>query len=403
MQRADSGPNAGAARNQIRVIRLSSTEKKQREKRLLQDEWSKLLYTIGFTTIFKAISDACNGRSFSEKQTDAFFAGESAELTTSESGRKIPLIIHNGLMDLMFLLTHCHDATLPEDFEDTKKLILGYFPLIYDTKIMSTECSDSIIRGGNTALGELYNSVFSSEMNDLGLIKSPITNGDTNEQAHEASWDAYMTGCCFYALSRKILEPNRDTRLGLNRVLEHDPVGSLHRDTLGLNRVYMHMSLYTIDLESTSGPAGLNDPLSHGLAVNTTFYVSGIDTNVSTRDILRALTDGNYNETEVLQHLKYEIIWMDDNSFFVGTKLDNLVSVRDTASVNLISLHVHNQLHAGLKGVQVLDLADYFRQKRGNVSFIGSVTAVVKRLLGGKRSQDAGDIIESANKRRRVN
>jgi hypothetical protein len=95
---------------------------------------------------------------------------------------------------------------------------------------------------------------------------------------------------------------------------------------------------------------------------------------------------------------------MDDNSFFVGTKLDNLVSVRDTASVNLISLHVHNQLHAGLKGVQVLDLADYFRQKRGgNVSIIGSVTAVVKRLLGGKRSQDAGDIIESANKRRRVN
>ena len=402
--RADSGPNAGAARNQIRVIRLNSAEKKQRKERLLQEEWSKLLYTVGFTTVFQAISDACNGRVFSVKQTDAFFAGETSEISSAGNGSKIPLVVHNGMMDLMFLLTHCHNTVLPEAFKDTKKLIRGYFPIIYDTKILSTECSDAVIRGGSTALGELYKSLFSSEMNDLGLKVSIIMNGESSEQAHEAAWDAYMTGCCFYALCKKILEPNNDSRLALNRVFKHDPVGSLHRTSLGLNKLYMHMSLYTIDLESSSGPVGLNDPLSHGLSVNTTFYVSGIDTNVSTRDILKALTDGNFEGTVLLQHLKYEIIWIDDQSFFVGTKLDNLVSTEDSGSINLIALHVHNQLHAGLKGVEVLDLADYFNQTHMvKDSILRSFAFAIKKLFGGtKRSHEAsGD--EKTSKRRRLN
>lgn len=405
INRADSEPNAGAARNQIRVIRLSSTEKKQREQRLLQEEWDKLLYTVGFTTVFQAISAACNGGRFNEKQ-DAFFAGECAEVSSPGNGRKIPLIVHNGLMDLMFLLTHCHDGALPQSFEDTKKLIRSYFPLIYDTKILATECSDSVVRGGSTALGELYQSVFSSEMNDLGLKKSPIVNGENTEQAHEAAWDAYMTGCCYYALSRKILDYNGDSRLTLDRVLEHEPVGSLHRVSLGLNKIYMHFSLYTIDLESSSGTAGLHDPLCHGLSVNTTFYVSGIDTTVSTRDILKALTDGTDNQTEIIQHLKYEIVWMDDVSFFVGTKLENIVSVHDTGSIHLIALHVHNQLHSGLKGVQVVDLADYFQQQHvGSGSILGSFTSAVKRIFGGGKRAHENGAAEHANKnkRRRMN
>lgn len=402
--RADSGPNAGAARNQIRVIRLSTSEKKQREERILQEEWSKLMYSIGFTTVFQAISDACNGNSFSERQTDAFFAGESSEVSVpgDENSRKVPLIIHNGLMDLMFLLTHCHDSKLPESFEDTKKLIRSYFPLVYDTKILATECSDAVVRGGSTALGDLYQSVFSPDMNDLGLKKSTIMNGSSTEQAHEAAWDAYMTGCCFYALCKKILD-NKDSRLTLDRVLEHEPVGSLHRTSMGLNKIYMHFSLYTIDLESSSGTTGLHDPLCHGLAVNTTFYVSGIDSNVSTRDILSALT-ATQSQTELIQHLRYEICWIDDKSFFVGTKLDNLISVQDTESIGLIALHVRNQLRVGLRGVQVINLADYFNQQHASKqSVIGSIAAAVKRLFGGGKRAHDDETNEQAKKRRRVN
>ncbi|KAL7514124.1 hypothetical protein ACHAXN_012702 [Cyclotella atomus] len=404
LERADSGPNGGAARNQIRVIRLSMSEKKQREERLLQEEWSKLVYAIGFTTVFQAISDACNGNSFSEEQTDAFFAGNSPRVSvpSDDNGRKIPLIVHNGLMDLMFLLTHCHDSKLPECFEDTKKLIRNYFPLVYDTKILATECSDAVVRGGSTALGDLYQSMFSPEINDLGLKKSTITNGSATEQAHEAAWDAFMTGCCFYALSKKILD-NKDSRLTLGRVLEHEPVGSLHRTSMGLNKLYMHFSLYTIDLESSSGTSGLHDPLCHGLTVNTTFYVSGIDSTVSTRDILRALTV-TQNQTEIIQHLRYEICWVDDESFFVGTKLDNLISVRDTGAISLIAIHVRHQLRAGLRGVQVIDLADYFNQKHSSKqSLIGSITSAVKRLFGGGKRTEDDDTNERAKKRRRVN
>lgn len=416
--RADSGPNAGAARNQIRVVRLSSDEKKERAKRILQEEWSRLLYTIGFTTVFQAISDACNGKGFSEEHIDAFFSGECSEvsLPAGNRGKKIPLVIHNGLMDLMFLLTHCHDGTLPDSFEDTKKLIRGYFPLIYDTKILSTECSDAEVKGGSTALGDLYHSVYSPESNDIGLKLSTIMNhhdGESNGQAHEAAWDAYMTGCVFYGLCRKILEPSgrRHKETTFENILHNEPLGIVHRDWLGLNKLYLYFSLYTIDLESSSGTTGLLDPLSHGLSANTTFYVSGINTNISTRDILQALTNGSQYEIELLQQLKYEIIWMDDTSLFVGTKLDNIACGEDVGTINLIATHVHNKLHASLKGVQVLDLVDFFKHKSiPKGSIIGSLASAVAKpfqMLGNvvfgsqKRSHEPGDV-ERSNKRSRV-
>lgn len=108
LHRADSTPNAGAARNQIRIVRLSPSEKKRRENRLLHEEWNKILHKIGFTTVFQAISDACNGRKFTKEQTAKFLAGECSLVSLPGRGRKVPIVIHNGLMDLMFLLTHCH-------------------------------------------------------------------------------------------------------------------------------------------------------------------------------------------------------------------------------------------------------------------------------------------------------
>jgi len=162
LERASTDPGAGEARNQIRVIRLSPAEKRRREDRLRRESWDRmLLQDLGFATVFQAISDACNGRSFSEEQTTKFLDGLSpdASLPTAQDargGRKLPLVIHNGLMDLMFLLTHCHDTSLPESFEDTKRVIQGYFPNIYDTKVLGTEYSDAVIRSGNSALGDLF-------------------------------------------------------------------------------------------------------------------------------------------------------------------------------------------------------------------------------------------------------
>jgi hypothetical protein len=238
-------------------------------------------------------------------------------------------------------------------------------------------------------------------------------DGESNGQAHEAAWDAYMTGCVFYGLCKKIIEPSgrRNDETTLEKILHSEPLGIVHRDWLGLNKLYLYFSLYTIDLESSSGTTGLLDPLSHGLSVNTTFYVSGINTTVSTRDILQALTNGSQYESELLQQLKYEIIWMDDTSFFVGTKLDNIPSGEDAGTINLIALHVHNKLHASLKGVHVLDLVGFFKQKSiPKGSIIGSLASAVAKpfqMLGNvvfgsrKRSHEFGEA-ERANKRSRV-
>ena len=208
MERADSDPNAagttGASRNQIRAIRLSPTEKKRREKRLRQEEWDKILMNIGFTTLFQAISGACNGETFTKERTSDFLDGLVTDVSTptalaNYTGKKIPLIIHNGLQDLLFLLTHCHDATLPESFENTKRTIQKYFPLVYDTKVLATEYSDAIIKGGSSTLGELYATTCKDEGEPDDTVSTkvpPIVNQDGRscEQAHEAAWDAYMTG-----------------------------------------------------------------------------------------------------------------------------------------------------------------------------------------------------------------
>mmetsp|Transcript_29686 Transcript_29686/g.56177 ORF Transcript_29686/g.56177 Transcript_29686/m.56177 type:complete len:187 (-) Transcript_29686:25-585(-) len=184
----------------------------------------------------------------------------------------------------------------------------------------------------------------------------------------------------------------------------------------------MHVSLYAIDLES-SGPApGMHDPLSSGLSVDTTFRVSGITTSVSTRDILQALTTGNESEEEAIRELRYEIIWVDDTSFFVGTRMTDCVSEDDADATGLVASHVRSKLHAGLGGdVEILPLGEYFKKKHedvtetmmsttsetgGIVDSLVSVAMSPLKILGrafsyGKRSSEDDGIIDSAKKPRK--
>ncbi|KAL3781010.1 hypothetical protein ACHAW5_000401 [Stephanodiscus triporus] len=457
LERADRGGEGGgggggggaasaALGNQIRVIRLSPEEKGRREARLRREGWDELLMEMGFATVFQAISDACNGRTFSESRTRDFLDGMCPDLCIPSPpedsvrqvnrvedaiGRRIPLVVHNGLHDLMFLLTHCHDPVLPDSFEDTKGVIRAYFPLVFDTKVIGTEYSDAIIKGGRTTLGDLFGVACGDGDPSDGVILPPptppakITNRDgrSQGQAHEAAWDAYMTGCIFGALCNRILEsknrPNRD--LTLDRLL-HDSPSSLLREWLGLNLIYMHVSLYTIDLESSLGPvAGLHDPLSSGLSIDTTFHVSGITASVSTRDILRALWSGNEGEEEDIRQLKYEIIWVDDSSFFVGTRMadyDHISSAHDSATTGLIASHVRNKLYGGLGGkVDILSLGDYLTKKNrvidttDSAGIIGSLASftttpfrALRRVLGfgEKRSSDDNGSSGRENKRMRL-
>lgn len=184
----------------------------------------------------------------------------------------------------------------------------------------------------------------------------------------------------------------------------------------------MHVSLYTIDLESSLGPvAGLHDPLSSGLLIDTTFHVSGITASVSTRDILRSLWSGNEGEEEAIRQLKYEIIWVDDSSFFVGTRMaddDRICSAHDSATTGLIASHVRNKLYGGLGGkVDILSLGEYLTKNNrvidttNSAGIIGSLASfttkpfrALRRILGfcEKRSSDDNGSSGRENKRMRL-
>jgi len=419
LERADLSPNAGpTARNQIRVIRLSPEERKRRENRLKVEEWEKLLLgNLGFTTVFQAISDVCNGKVLTKERIEGFLDGSfpspSVPLNEGGNGRQIPLIVHNGLMDLMFLLTHCHDPSLPKNFEETKMQIRHYFPNVFDTKVMSTEYSDAQIKGGSTALGDLFDTMKYVDIGEKFLFPT-ISNQESGVfegQAHEAAWDAYMTGSVFNALGKRILEGKNMLNLDLTfNSLLHESSDSLLREYLGMNMIYMHVSLYTIDLESTSGPAGLHDPLSCGLSIDTTFHVSGITTSVSTRDILQALMAGSEGEGDViLRELKYDIIWIDDTSFFVGTRREEGVALDDWSTLKLIAMHVRNKLHDGLGNVDILSLENCFKKKNaakdaGTGGFAKSIVSLATapfQLL--KRAMSSTSEQEPTSKKRRLN
>jgi len=419
LERADAAPNTNgtsspATRNQIRAIRLSSAEKKRREKRLQQEAWDRVLMDIGFTTIFKAISDACNGKLFTKEQTSGFLNGLYPSPSTSpaegETRKKVPLIIHNGLMDLMFLLTHCHQPTLPDHFEDTKKIIRTFFPLVYDTKVLATEYSDAIIQGSKTSLEDLYGLTCTEGAFMTAQMKVPsIANhdGSSQGQAHEAAYDAYMTGSIFNALVNRILDSkNRhDHNLTLDGLL-YDSTSNddIVKELVGLNRIYMHVSLYTIDLESSSGPvAGLHDPLSKGLSIDTTFHVCGITTSVSTRDIFQALSSGNESEEEVIRSLKYEIIWIDDESFFVGTRMVEDASSNSIITRGLVASHVRNKLHDGLgNAVKIVPLGHYFQKKySGAIERSDSISITAGLVsVATKPFQVLGSVLAGFSKKR---
>jgi hypothetical protein len=194
--------------NQIRVWRLNAEERVRKQERLMREGWENLLnQKLGMWRVFLALSKACRGETASTRAehmalaTDANQAMAVAPLSDRKS-RKIPLVVHNGLQDLLFLLTHFHSPTLPDSWDQCKELIHSHFPIIYDTKIMATEYCIRESSRTHTHLG----AVFERAVLNQPRLSQAFThqNGDGGEQAHEASYDAYMTGAAFCGLSYTI-------------------------------------------------------------------------------------------------------------------------------------------------------------------------------------------------------
>ena len=249
------------------LVRLNDDEKRIRDARRKKFAWQKMQEEkIGFTRVFKALSDACSGvlgdtggldeeyNSFLEKagmtmnsmnmhvsvnnsngkdmnRECDWMANDSnhvndvnhqekkeGTLLTTQSNhkrRRIPMVVHNGFLDFLFLMTHFQTHKLPPTYEEAKNLVRHYFPLMYDTKVLATEFTDFSIRSKHNSLVELHQRYVRGDgVPDIDEVieqlrldhipRSIIVNCGHVLSSREAGDDAVMIGTLFQCLCRRI-------------------------------------------------------------------------------------------------------------------------------------------------------------------------------------------------------
>ena len=407
--------NAGPERpHQIRVWRLNEEEKRQRDARLRRQDWENaLVQRVGLTRVFAALSAANHG--FPCNRHTVLFAPSLDQVdwslapnATLERGRRIPMVVHNGFMDLAFLMTHFVTNELPDTLGECKHMITDFFPLVYDTKIMATEHS---LRqhDKNTGLEALFHRI-----GDEGEVAHRMENMvlgtgvDDEDQPHEAAYDAYMTGVCFIGLCHEIRET-----YGVDGLQAETHQGPAFRVGMGRNKLYQ-MSMYTMDLEDLE-----TDPMARGLSPDSTYRVSGIDPAVTTRDLVRCLSN---LEDEDQHTVAFEIVWIDDTTFLAGANYREGLLGRGTTEAEQAQgqavLRTHGKIieralvrrfsrHAVQRLDNYLAAEELKEASSSSLSSALSLWTRVTRYLGwgGKRKlmeDDAEEAGVRAPKRRRI-
>lgn len=127
----------------------------------------------------------------------------------SSSGKLV--VGHNMLLDILHII-HKFCCPLPADFEDFKAITKCVFPRLLDTKLMATTfpLKDKI---NKTMLSDLLKIL---EKDPFGMPDVVVAEGfkgysTTEEQLHEAGYDAYITGLCFLSMARYIGTLKRKT------------------------------------------------------------------------------------------------------------------------------------------------------------------------------------------------
>jgi CAF1 family ribonuclease len=435
--------------SQIRVWRLTDEERHAREDRLRREAWEDLIgQRLGVYRVFDALRRACCGlpiRRGSVMFADSYESidwtrvaeeriDDSAVLPPCDAplgaarggagapvvpvaGRRfqIPLVVHNGFMDLCFLLTHFHSKALPERYQDCKDLIAQHFPIVYDTKLMATECNwggpEDMHHSQQTNLSNLFQYFLVQEPLTEGQrplmeqIREVVGNvGAVPDQEHEAGFDAYMTGVSFLALCDRIRRVNDNASRNFLQVIADR--GCTEARDLYLRNMLYQMSMYTMDLEETRPDW---DPMSQGMNVQTTYRVSGIDPSTNTNDIVRALS-GRTDEDG--RGIRFEIVWIDNTTFLVAASCRD-VNAGTTADQVDDLLRRHGQvifqaLRDRFPSESIVILENYLRWRDAEVeeeslpepSVLQRVLAVLG-LTTVKRAREIEAL--PPNKKRRVN
>ncbi|XP_075266120.1 poly(A)-specific ribonuclease PARN-like isoform X2 [Convolutriloba macropyga] len=152
-----------ATRDKLKLLKEDNAEYFQ-----LKTKLDELEMCVGFTHIMKMVS---------------------------ESGKVV--VGHNMLLDILHL-HHTFFHPVPENYEDFKISTTSIFPKLCDTKVLaSTKPFKTYL--SYTGLEQCYSAVFQKPFK-----KPPVAFAEgfdkkycSGNAAHEAGYDAYMTGCVF--------------------------------------------------------------------------------------------------------------------------------------------------------------------------------------------------------------
>uniref|UniRef100_A0A8R1HTQ3 Uncharacterized protein n=1 Tax=Caenorhabditis japonica TaxID=281687 RepID=A0A8R1HTQ3_CAEJA len=136
------------------------------------------------------------------------FVGISAIMETAMLKRKL-IVGHNSLLDFIYMY-HYFFETLPESYDDFKRIFHKLCPKVVDTKVLALMLRTEIPEVDNSLehLGNFFHSDRADRMvppEIRGAIKLWTHNGNTEEfdqkSYHDAGYDAYITGSVFLKLA----------------------------------------------------------------------------------------------------------------------------------------------------------------------------------------------------------
>ncbi|RNF26268.1 putative ribonuclease [Trypanosoma conorhini] len=133
-------------------------------------------------------------------------------LVAATQGRKMPLVLHNGLSDLTFLFSAMRQV-IPQTLPEFKRFVREIFPVFYDTRTLT--CAPSLQKFGvlTGALKKTYLALL--KRNERVQIHSELSFEAVTEctmKEHDAVFDAFMTGSLFLFVQEELARVGADFR-----------------------------------------------------------------------------------------------------------------------------------------------------------------------------------------------
>lgn len=142
-----------------------------------------------------------------------------------------PCVIHNGLSDLAFLLAKFH-RDVPNSYGGFKALVSACFPVVYDTRTLTTlECFSHVVNRGR--MDKTYDNFIKMYGNQTFDVHVPDTGCELlNQAAHDAAADAFKTGKMFLMMQTALAKEEGSSRIDYthfcNLLPVYESVFSIH-------------------------------------------------------------------------------------------------------------------------------------------------------------------------------